>query len=350
MKNTLKILIFLSITSVFAYEKNHDDYNFSKEKKISKTYNSSKDVLSNISNSYGNVNVYLWDEDKVSIEVNIKISGDNENKVQKRLEGINIDFDTSINDVIAAKTVLEENNWGNNMRNEINYIVKIPKNGSIKIKNKYGNITIDQLNGSASINSQYGSVLLGYLSNETNDINISYSKNSKIESINKLNLNSQYSDLEISKANIVKINGNYNKFNFQNIGNCSMESNYSNLNINKVQKINIDGNYLTISVKNIQKSVDIESNYTKTDLTLNDSVDFINVNGNYSHTKINGLENLIFSFDINLSYGSFKDEIGLKYTEKYEKNQNKNYKGYHKSQSKNSINIQTNYGSVQLLN
>jgi predicted membrane protein len=74
------------------------------------------------------------------------------------------------------------------------------------------------------------------------------------------------------------------------------------------------------------------------------------VNGNYSNTKIICAPEVPFDFDINLKYGGFKDQIGLKYSEKSEKNNSKNYSGYNISEGKSSISVTTNYGSVQLLN
>jgi len=74
------------------------------------------------------------------------------------------------------------------------------------------------------------------------------------------------------------------------------------------------------------------------------------VNGNYSNTKITCAPEVSFDIDINLKYGGFKDEIGLKYSEKSEKNNSKSYRGYNISTGKSSISVTTNYGSVQLIN
>ena len=56
-----------------------------------------------------------------------------------------------------------------------------------------------------------------------------------------------------------------------------------------------------------------------------------------------------FDFAIAMNYGSFKDNLGVKYTDRTEKSTSKSYSGYHLSQGKSKINITTNYGSVQLL-
>ena len=107
-------------------------------------------------------------------------------------------------------------NWkGGNLSYEINYIVKLPMNGSVDIINKYGNIAIDKLIGSSNITCHYGSINLGDFNNKSNTINIAYSNKSSIHFIDKVNLKSQYSDINIQKVNQIEINGNYNDFGFQ---------------------------------------------------------------------------------------------------------------------------------------
>ena len=77
MKTIYKLLFFILLIPKigFSIDENHA---YNKEKTLSKTYNVNSDAQINVSNSYGNVNVYLWDENKISIQVSIKVSGNNE--------------------------------------------------------------------------------------------------------------------------------------------------------------------------------------------------------------------------------------------------------------------------------
>lgn len=347
MKNIFKLILLVAFVSLYA-KNDHENYDYTIEKKIEKKFNTNKDVVTNITNSYGFINVYLWDENKVSIEVNIKVSGNNQKKILERLDGIDISMDATTSEVIA-KTIMG-NNYGNNMRIEINYIVKIPKNGAVTLKNNYGNISIEELLGVANITCNYGSIMLGNLNNNTNNIKIAYSKNSTINFVNQLNAVVQYSGLEVQKSNNINLSGNYNKFEINNTGNLNLDSHYSNLKTKNINKLNIDGNYLTLSSLDVKKSLIISSNYSSIGFKLYETLEKVTINANYTNTKILASKNNYFTFEIKLGYGSLKDELGLKYTEKYEKNFNKSYIGYFNSQNKNTINITTTYGSVQFLN
>lgn len=350
MKNIHKIiLLIICIPKLgFAMEKK---FEFDKEKSISKTYEVNPDAQTNITNSYGNINVYIWDENKVSIQVIIKVSGNNEKKILERLKSIEINFQPSQN-LVMATTNINGNSWkgNNNVSYEINYIVKIPRNGNIKLNNKYGNISVEKLNGSSVINCQYGSVFLGHFNNKNNSINVAYSQNSTIEFIDKLNLKSQYSEIKIQKVNQININGNYNTVNFQSIGNINLSSNYTHIKSSSIQKAMIEGNYLTLKLGEIGNSISISSNYSDVQLSASNKTSAISVDGNYTNTKITCTDDYAFNFEARINYGSFKDNLGLKYSEKNEKNTSKSYLGYRISEGKSSININCNYGNLQLLN
>lgn len=348
MKNIFKIVLTLLILPHFGFAE-EGIHAYDKEKNISKTYTVNDDALVKITNSYGNVNVYLWDENKISIQVNIKVSGNNEKKINERLNSIDVDFDATMS-IVAAETMFTTKEWkGNNISYEINYVIKIPRNGSVDLNNKYGNISVDKLNGSSAIECKYGSIILGQFNNKTNNISIAYSPNSSINSIDKINLQSQYSEIDFQKVNAINIEGNYNTFNFQNVGVLNLSSNYTKISSKSIQKVVIDGNYLNLKLGEIGTSLIINSNYSDIQAGASNKTDAITINGNYTNSKISCSSDYTFDIILNLKYGSFTDNVGLKYTQKSEKNTSKSFIGYHITTGKSKINITTNYGSVQLL-
>jgi hypothetical protein len=348
MKNIYKLLLFVALLPILGYAV-EDKHAYNKEKNISKIYSVTDDAQVTITNSYGNINVYLWDENKISIQVTIKVSGNSEKKINERINTIDVEFDATMSKVSAA-TIFTTKEWkSSNISYEINYIVKIPRNGSIDLNNKYGNISVDKLYGSSDIECKYGSIILGQFNNKDNNISIAYAPNSSINSIDKVNLQSQYSEVDFQKVNHINIDGNYNTFHFQNIGGLNLSSNYTKINAKSIQKVAIDGNYLTLKLGEIGNSTIINSNYSDILLSASNRTDSITINGNYTNSKIACASDFTFDINVNLKYGSFTDNVGLKYTEKLEKNTSKTYTAYHISQGNSKISITTNYGSVQLL-
>ena len=231
-------------------------------------------------------------------------------------------------------------------------MVKIPKNASVDLTNKYGNISIDKLNGNLDIDSKYGSLFLGQINGKTNQISMAYSQNSSIASIEKLQLNSQYSEIDITNGEQINVNGNYNTINYQTLNSLQVSSNYTKIKGSTVSKTTISGNYLTIKLGTVAHSAIINSNYSDIQLDTNNKTNLIDINGNYSNSKIMFEPDFAFDLKLNMKYGTFKESLGtrLKYTDKYEKNNAKTFTGYYISSGNAKVSITTNYGNVQLLN
>ena len=343
------LLFFISLATTFANPLR--DFEFNKEKNIQKVYSVNADATVNVSNSYGNINVYLWDENKISIQVTIKVSGNNESKVTEQLNNIDVDFLAS-QSVVNAETIFENKKWSNNcnMSYEINYVIKLPRKGNVNLVNKYGNITIDKLYGSSTVKCQYGNINLGDFKNKLNTINLAYSDNSAINLIENLNLKSQYSKITIQKGDQISISGNYNSLKLGTIDNLSLSSNYTKINASGIENFTGNGNYLTLKLGNIGNSATIRSSYSGIELSTDKNTKSIVIEGNYSGSTISYPQNYAFDFDIALKYGSLKDNLGLKFSEKSEKNNYRTYNGYNISSGKSKITVSSSYGNVQLIN
>ena len=85
---------------------------YTKEKTIKKEFSVNADALLKVKNSYGNLNLTSWDQDQIMIEVHIKTNGNNESRVQERLNEIDVDFENSAS-LVSARTRFGDrnNNW-----------------------------------------------------------------------------------------------------------------------------------------------------------------------------------------------------------------------------------------------
>lgn len=104
--NRILFLLLIIPAIAFATEKGKGKYE--KSKSIKKEYTVNSNALLKINNRYGNVDVTSWDKNEVVIEVKITVSGNDEDKVIKRLSMIDVAFEASRNEV-SAKTVIEKN-------------------------------------------------------------------------------------------------------------------------------------------------------------------------------------------------------------------------------------------------
>jgi hypothetical protein len=63
-----------------------------KKKKILKAYYVNPNATLSIDNSYGTISVTTWNEDKIELDISIKVSGDNVNWVNQHIETIAVDI------------------------------------------------------------------------------------------------------------------------------------------------------------------------------------------------------------------------------------------------------------------
>ena len=99
-------LYLLLIPQISAGSTSINSTKTSKEKNIKKSFNVSSNATLKVDNSFGNVNIITWDENRVEFDITIKVSGNDDDKVEERLEGIDIEFSSSSN-LVSAITKIE---------------------------------------------------------------------------------------------------------------------------------------------------------------------------------------------------------------------------------------------------
>ncbi|WP_396151167.1 hypothetical protein [Flavobacterium sp.] len=347
MKNLYSfILICFVALSGFATEHNGK---YTKQKNAKKTVIVNSDATVDIDNKYGNVFVTTWDEDKIEIDVVITVSGDSESWVDKKLASISIEFGGT-KSLYSAKTIFGSvSSSGRRTSMEVNYTVKIPKNGNVKIENQYGNIVTHDLNGSSDILCKYGKISLGKLNNSSNTIKIDYCTKSTIESLKNAVINAKYSGLTIGSFSNLDLNTSYTDVTVLNGNNLKYDSNYGKIAMGKVNNVEGSGNYLTIKIDEIENNLKLTTNYSNFSLNgISAKASNISIAAGYTNIKVNHSVNYHFDFDVSTKYANFNSEAPLEYTARVETHSSKSYKGYYKKSGANKMTISSNYGNVNL--
>jgi hypothetical protein len=327
-----------------------------KEKKISKSYEVAVDALLKIDNSYGNIDVATWNQNKVQIEVVIKVNGNDEQKVKEKLDEIFVKFNQSSAGV-TAKTYFDEENrswWNvifgenNNLNMEVNYFIKAPVTNNVHLINDYGNIYLDKLTGNAKINCDYGSIDIGELLGNSNHINIDYSRNSHIGVVKNAVINADYSEFEIEDAKSLDINADYTKSKIRKVEYLKYSGDYGSLNVDKVRKLDGNGDYVSAKIGQVYQSLDLNLDYGNAEINkIMKGAGDIKIKTNYAGIKIGYASDHPFNFDIQSTYGGIDGMDGLEVQKKNNESTKKSYSGYHlKSGNSSNIVISSNYASI----
>ncbi len=328
---------------------------YTKQKTIKKEYSVNSDALLKVNNSYGNLNITSWNENRILIEVHIKTNGNSEEKVQKKLDEITVDFEASSN-MVSARTIFNKgkSNWGwnwgrnNNVNMQIDYIIKVPVKNSVHLSNDYGNINLDRIDGHAKINCDYGRLEIGELRGRNNQLSFDYTSKSTIGYINSGKISADYSGFTIEKAGDLEISADYTNSTVKQMENLQYSSDYGNIEVGEANNVQGNGDYINVKLGTIHGNVDITADYGSIRIEeMAEDAGNVQIRTDYTGIKIGYNAQYYFDFEIETEYAgvSGKDEFEINISK--EKSSEKYYKGYYgKANSGNSINIISEYGSI----
>ncbi|MBF4487042.1 hypothetical protein [Flavobacterium sp. CSZ] len=349
MKKHYNILILFILIPFLGFS--NDDTFISKEKNIKKTFIVNSNAGIDIENKYGNITISTWDENKIDLDITIKVSGGNENWVNERLKSIDVDIN-ALKSMVTAITNIGNSSLksrGSSNSFEINYVIKIPKNGTVKLNNKYGNITTLNLESTTDIACKYGKINIAKLNGTNNRIAIGYSQNSTIDYIKNGNIEARYSGLKINESGNLNLDANYTDISLQQGQNIKYEGNYGSFKFQEINSLVGLGNYLTVSIGEISNNLTIDATYSKINVELlNERAKNVNINTGYTNVALGFNTNFSFDFDINTKYGSIKNDNSLDISVSEVKNNSKKISGYNKKKGQSKVIVNSNYGNVIL--
>ena len=329
-------------------------------KKIHKEIQVSKDALIEIDNSYGDLNITSWDQDKVVIDVLITVKGENSKKTQKELNNIDVSFLLSPEKVMAETKIDMGWSFGwfyfgygsfNTEKYRIDYNIKLPKTSSVNLTNDYGIIRLNSLEGKANISCDYGQLIIGELMADNNILDFDYSSNSSLEYIKGGTIKADYSDFIMEKAEDIYLIADYTSSNIVEVTNLNYNCDYGNITIDNVTNLEGEGDYITHRIGNVSGSLEIDADYGSIKIDrIKSSAKNVCIEADYTDIIIGYENDYSFNFNINLQYGSFNadDELTIRKTDV--QNSSKKYLGFHGTEnSSNTVNINADYGEVKLI-
>jgi hypothetical protein len=193
-----------------------------------------KNARFEIKNRYGDIHISSWKKDSVNIMAEIEAFAPNHEKLEKLLEGIEInitasgsvvraetEFGREITDFLESIKGLTEKIIDYDSRVQINYYINIPDYVDLNIKNQFGNISMENNAGVISVDLSNGDF--------------------KANSLNRISeLSLDFGDAEINSVKSGKINTSFSKYVISECGELSINSTSGRFELGKAEKINIE--------------------------------------------------------------------------------------------------------------
>ena len=326
-----------------------------KEKTIRKDFSVSKNATLKVNNSYGNISISTYEGSTISFEIQIKTNGNDAEKVQDKLNDIEVEF-SGTSSLVSAKTVFSKSksnswwNWGknNNVNMEINYIIKLPITNNVDLNNDYGSIMLERLDGRAEINCDYGKITTKELMADNNSIKFDYTNNCYFEYIKSGKINADYSSFTVAKTKNLEIQADYTKSEVEVAENVAYNCDYGSIKIDNANNVEGVGDYLTVRLGNIYRNVSINADYGSIKIErMTANAGNIEIVSDYNGITIGYDPAYHFNFDIDLEYASLRDAEEFQFIKKRIESTEKYYQGYYGNEnSGNNIKITSDYGSV----
>jgi len=349
------VLAFIPLMAIANVDKEKLNGRYTKEKTIKKDYNVNADALFKVKNSYGNVNITSWNENRVVIEVHIKTNGNDEDRVKERLDEIDVDFENSPSMVSATTRFGDRSNswgwsWGKRKKVsvQVNYTIKLPVKNSVNLSNDYGSIILDRIDGHAKISCDYGNLEIGELRGRNNELRFDYTSRSTFDYVNSAEIIADYSGFTIEKAGNLTIRADYTNAVVEEMENLDYSSDYGSIDVKNVKNVEGNGDYIGVKLGNVHGNVFINSDYgsIRIDRLASDAGN-VEIRTDYTGIKIGYATDYHFDFEISTEYAgvSGKDDFEINISK--EKSNEKYYSGYYgKANSGNRISITSDYGGI----
>lgn len=354
--NTLLIFFLAIAPSIVLAGTKNPKGKYTKEKKVTKEYTVNSDATLEIDNSYGEINMVTWNENRVVIEVHVKTNSNDEDQAQDKLDDIDVKFDGNSN-YVSARTSFSSsskswwNSWrSSNVNMEINYTIKLPVTNAIDISNDYGGISINKLEGTAKISCDYGKLTIGDLLGENNYLNFDYTKNSNINYIKSGSINANYSSFKLDNGDKIDLNADYSKSEFGNIKDLNYTCDYGSITIEEIGKLRGRGDYLSARIDRVREDLNITADYGSIKIEeVLPSANNIRIQSDYTGIKLGYHNDYQFKFDIKLEYAGLSGKEDLTILKEHKRSSDRSYEGYHgDASSSNTVSINSKYGGVTL--
>lgn len=352
-----KILFALLLVPAITFASDGFKGKYTKQKKIKKEYTVSANDLLKINNSYGNIDITTWDQNRVEIEVIIKTNGNDEEKVEDRLKEIEVQFSQN-SEGVSARTIFENSNksWlsslfsmSSNVNMEINYRIKAPVTNRVDLSNDYGSINLDKLNGDATISCDYGKLLIGELHGSNNYLDFDYTQNSSIGYIKRGKINADYSEFTIDEAGTLEVSADYTDSYIVKVENISFNCDYGSLKVDKLRNMKGQGDYLGVKLGLVYGTFDVNMDYGSLTIgKIMPALKKLEIDSDYTSIKIGYDADAAFTFVVDTSYGDVEGLEGNGFTinKRNQSGTDSYFQGHHLSNSGGNININSSYGSV----
>lgn len=241
-----------------------------KSRQLSRSFLLGENTEIEISNKYGNIHLVNWEKDSVRFDIELIVKGPKQSKVDKTFDFIDFEFQSTKYYIIAQTNFEGSSFWNDvgdltgtifssNTKTKIDYTVYLPKNASLKVLNKYGNIYTTNHSGEITIELSNGDLKAHHLSGKTN-IKSDFG-NCNIHRVDNGNMNINYSEFYLEEGGILDIESKSTEFHINDIDELQINSKRDKYFLKRVDSFKGNSYFSRINIEKLEKQIDFSTKY-----------------------------------------------------------------------------------------
>ncbi len=262
---------------------------------VKKSFTVNRGSAIQLVNKYGDVNVINTKDDSMTVCATITIIQDNQELVMKNLKLITINIE-KVKDTIYVSTLYDKKFFSEELRSgrksfSTDYLIRLPEYVNVRIRDEFGNISIDELSGPVDIRLSQGNLNVKKLTRgNLKPVNSVFTDHGKImiDELNWMIMNlTNCPSVEIEKAQALNLNSTISKISIGEISSLVSNSKSDNYRIRSINNIVSEGTYSTFEIGRLNgqmksmirygsiKISDLNNNFALIDITSDHSQIFV---------------------------------------------------------------------------
>ncbi|MEM8927340.1 MAG: hypothetical protein AAGC45_03995 [Bacteroidota bacterium] len=222
-----------------------------------------------LENKYGNISVWGWDKDEVSVKIEIVVNRRKQDDARELLGRISPKIKSNENMVSITSEVANKNTgWfadffnRNNpiamdrSRVQINYEVFLPKKAKLKVTNRFGDVIIEDWSGELNTLIEHGDLWVNEDLGKA-DIILKFGK-VKTRNLNYASLNLKNGELDMENAKSLRITGSGTEMRLGRVNALELYSNKDDIILDAVGTVYGNLKFSSLNLERLLQSAELK--------------------------------------------------------------------------------------------
>lgn len=272
----LMLMACLWCTAVWA------DGTIVRKKEITEQFNIYNYSKMRITNQFGKIHLNSWNKTDVSVNVVITAKGFMEDKVQALLKDVNISIQKEGDRYSFYTNIKKRRGIVPNGDLQVDYIVNLPHGMYVELKNRFGDVFVNDFGGPLFVAVEYGTVKAQKL---TGNVNLQVEFGSLfLSSAESATIITRYSKVDVDKVDKLSASCRFGKTHIGNTKKLALSQDYGDVSLSNVDVLKGDISYSGFNIDKMSKEAILNMQYcAKCNLgVISDKTQKLSVNAKFS--------------------------------------------------------------------